>query len=247
MDILGYFDSSGNSIYDTEDANSSLKNIVDGVPLDDMRPAGITYVSFCFDHDYNPLRQPGIPQVHSKLEWYIPIPVEQVISTDDAGVVFSQVTYAVPGQISTMSRATFRSQMLNPLGTLGLVGLQPSTPPATAVLSADHVMQKLQNILLQNARPHIHAALHAVICPNFNTVPEATVMQVKQAYSDAAGNVREFSSSFPSQIHLLGILSQSVGDGMLREPMHMSIATRLRGRSFVLMPISRKFHSMLGG
>ncbi|ACI64211.1 predicted protein [Thalassiosira pseudonana CCMP1335] len=141
MDILGYFDSSGNGIYDTEDANRSLKDIVDGVPLDDMRPAGITYVSFCFDHDYNPLRQPGIPQVHSKLEWYIPIPVEQVISTDEAGVVFSRVTYAVPGQISTMSRATFRSQMFNPLGTLGLVGLQPSTPPATAVLSADHVMQ----------------------------------------------------------------------------------------------------------
>jgi hypothetical protein len=92
-----------------------------------------------------------------------------------------------------MSEATFLSQVLNPLGTMGPVGLQPSTPPALAVLTADHVMKKLQNVLLRNAQPHIYAALHAVICPNFNTAPEATVMQVKQAYSGAAGNVQELS------------------------------------------------------
>jgi hypothetical protein len=48
---LGYFDSSGNRIYDAEDANGSLEDVVDGVPMDDMRPADITYVSFCFNHD----------------------------------------------------------------------------------------------------------------------------------------------------------------------------------------------------
>jgi hypothetical protein len=165
----------------------------DGVPMDDMRPADITYVSFCFDHEYSPLTQPGIPQVHSKLVWFIPLPVEQVVSTNDVGVVFSRVTYAFPGQISTMSEATFRSQVLNPLGTMGPVLLQPSATPALAVSTADHVMQKLQNIFLQNAQPHIYAALCAVICPNFITAPEATVMQVKQAYSGAAGNVQELS------------------------------------------------------
>jgi hypothetical protein len=79
MHILGYFDS-GNRIYDAKDANRSLKDIGDGVPMDDTRPADINFVSFCFA---------GIPQVHSKLVWFIPLPVEQVVSTDDAGVVFS--------------------------------------------------------------------------------------------------------------------------------------------------------------
>eukprot|EP01082_Thalassiosira_pseudonana_P008583 g7454.t1 g7454 contig24:664387-665715(-) len=92
-----------------------------------------------------------------------------------------------------MSEATFRSQVLNPLGTMGPVLLQPSTPPAHAILTDAHVMQKLQNILLRHAQPHIYAALRAVICPNFNTAPEATVMQVKQAYFDAAGNAQELS------------------------------------------------------
>jgi hypothetical protein len=161
--------------------------------MDDMRPPDINFVTFCFDHDYSDLTQPGIPQEHSKLVWFIPLPVEQVVSTDDAGIVFSRVTFAVPGQISTMSEATFRSQVLNPLGSIGPVGLQPSTPPALADLTDDHVMQKLQNVLLRNAQPHIYAALRAVICPNFNTAPEATVMQVKQAYSGAAGNAQELS------------------------------------------------------
>ena len=193
MRIIGYFDSSGNRIDDAEDANGNLKDIGDGVPRDDMRPPDITFVSFCFDHDYSDLTQLGIPQVHSKLVWVIPLPVARVVSTDVAGVEFSRVTFAVPGQISTMSEATFRSQVLNPLGTMGPVLLQPSTPPAHAILTDAHVMQKLQNILLRHAQPHIYAALRAVICPNFNTAPEATVMQVKQAYFDAAGNAQELS------------------------------------------------------
>eukprot|EP00970_Alexandrium_tamarense_P000872 scaffold103_cov193-Alexandrium_tamarense.AAC.3 len=118
---------------------------------------------------------------HSKLVWFIPLPVEQVVSTDDAGVVFSRVTFAVPGQISTMSEATFRSQVLNPLGSIGPVGLQPSTPPALADLTDDHVMQKLQNVLLRNAQPHIYAALRAVICPNFNTAPEAMPLAMRKS------------------------------------------------------------------
>jgi hypothetical protein len=253
-----------------------------------------------------------------------------------------------------MSEATFCYQVLNPLGTMGPIGLQPSTPPALAVSTADHVMQQLQNAFLQNAQPHIYAALRAVICPNFNTAPEATVMQVKQAYSDAAGNVQELSivayhqalisSATPfsdctrwpynvaqhfvnnlapiiktqylaeyhdhnqmvdlgmiQQLQYLrtllarliqcerklasskvmirdeisnhamfvhhqpsGILpsqvegtlqrhdrsspaSQSVGGVVLREPMPMSITTRLWGRWYVLMPISWRFHSVLRG
>jgi hypothetical protein len=56
--------------------------------------------------------------------------------------------FAVPDQISTMSEALFRSQVLNQLGTMGPVSLQPSTPPALAVLTAHHVIQTLQNVLL---------------------------------------------------------------------------------------------------
>ncbi len=181
MHILGYFDSSGNRIYDAEDANGSLEDIGDSVHMDDMRPPDINFVTFCFDHDCSDLTQPGIPQEHSKLVWFIPLPVEQVVSTDDAGVVFSRVTFAVPGQISTMSEATFRSQVLNPLGSIGPVGLQPSTPPALADLTDDHVMQKLQNVLLRNAQPHIYAALRAVICPNFNTAPEAMPLAMRKS------------------------------------------------------------------
>jgi hypothetical protein len=66
--------------------------------------------------------------------------------------------FAVPDQISTMSEALLCSQVLNPLGSMGPVSLQPSTPPPLAVLTADHVMQKLQNILLWYAQTHIYAA-----------------------------------------------------------------------------------------
>ena len=66
--------------------------------------------------------------------------------------------FAVPDQISTMSEALLCSQVLNPLGSMGPVSLQPSTPPPLAVLTADHVMQKLQNILLWYTQTHIYAA-----------------------------------------------------------------------------------------
>jgi hypothetical protein len=78
-----------------------------------------------------------------------------------------------------MTEALFHSEVLNPRRTIGPVFLQPSTPPALAAVSSDCVMLKLQNVLLLNASPHISAALCAVICPNFKTAPEATVMQVK--------------------------------------------------------------------
>jgi hypothetical protein len=89
MRIIGFFDSSGNSIDDAEDASGNLKDIGDGVPRDDMRPPDISFVSFCFDHNYSDLTQLGIPQVHFKLVCFIPLPVAQVVSTDIAGVEFS--------------------------------------------------------------------------------------------------------------------------------------------------------------
>ena len=89
MSILGYYDSSGNRINHAVDANGALKDVVDGVHHANLRPAVVLYVSFCYGHGYGTLTQPGIPQVHSKLVWYIPLPMQQFASTDDAGVVFS--------------------------------------------------------------------------------------------------------------------------------------------------------------
>jgi hypothetical protein len=57
--------------------------------------------------------------------------------------------------------------------------------------------------------------------------------------SQAEGTLQRHDRSSPA--------SQSVGGVVLREPMFMSIATRLRGRWYVLMPISWRFQSVLRG
>lgn len=81
---------------------------------------------------------------------------------------FSRVTFAVPGQITDMAKALFRSQVINPLGTMGPVFLQTFTPLALAVVSADHVMQKLLNVLHTVLR--LTSTLHFVLLSVPNSI-----------------------------------------------------------------------------
>eukprot|EP00956_Cyclotella_meneghiniana_P009863 scaffold13641_cov42-Cyclotella_meneghiniana.AAC.7 len=167
LTILSYHSASGNAIADAIDpATGVLCEITDGA-AGTRRPAGVRLALVRCTISYDDLYYANDPTTLN-VEYFIPLPVGTITFNHALGVATNRVTCTIDGDPFALTKEQFKTQVLDPVGVLGLVKLK-----AADVGGSESIFRKLGEQL----------------APTFSSTPHSTVEKITMSFGEGGNKV----------------------------------------------------------